>query len=247
MSTTRHVINRQRRLAAVAQTRTAPEPLRPAPDASPTEPAAPRTPVGRTVGRTVGRPGGHAAPAAASVAAPQASRRLRRLLPAVALALVTVLLGGFAAWAHGEAAGRGAGPSAHNLALTDAARTGEVKAAVSQAVNDVFSFDYAEPAKTDTAARRVLVGAAVQQYAGLLAEVRAQAGPQKLVLTTTVTDSGVETIEGGRARVLVFADQRSTSTAASAADGTYAAAVFAVDAVRQDGAWRISSIDTFSR
>jgi len=79
----------------------------------------------------------------------------------------------------------------------------------------------------------------------MIAQVRAQAPKQKLVLTTTVTSTGVESITGDRARVLVYADQRNTSTAAGSGGTTYAAAMFAVDAVRQDGTWKIASIDTF--
>jgi Mce-associated membrane protein len=47
--------------------------------------------------------------------------------------------------------------------------------------------------------------------------------------------------------VLVFADQCNTATAGSAksAGSTYAAAMFAVDVVRQDGTWKIAAIDTF--
>ncbi len=42
------------------------------------------------------------------------------------------------------------------------------------------------------------------------------------------------------------ADQGNTSTAKGAdAGSTYAAAMFAVDAVHQDGTWKIASIDTF--
>ncbi|MDH6125063.1 hypothetical protein P3T39_002010 [Kitasatospora sp. GP82] len=91
-------------------------------------------------------------------------------------------------------------------------------------------------------------------------------GPQqKPVLTTTVTDAGVAVIDGDRARLLIFADQRNTGTADNgkpAADGTgqaktgtdqskadtaYPPAMFAVDAIRQDGAWKIADIDTFGR
>ena len=92
----------------------------------------------------------------------------------------------------------------------------------------------------------MLTGRAVQQYARMIAQVKAQAPAQKLVLTTTVTDTGVEMITGDRARVLVYADQGNTSTAKGAdAGSTYAAAMFAVDAVHQDGTWKIASIDTF--
>lgn len=163
------------------------------------------------------------------------------------LALLTVLLGGFAAWAAGKASALHDTSATGNTALTDTARTSEVKGTVAQAVNAVFSYDYAAPARSDEAARRLLTGKAVQQYATMIAQVKAAALTQKLVLTTTVTDTGVETIDGDRARLLIFADQRNTSTAAAAENDatTYAAAMFAVDALRQDGTWKIASIDTF--
>ncbi|CAG7630946.1 nuclear transport factor 2 family protein [Actinacidiphila bryophytorum] len=231
MSTTRHLINRQRRLAAVsaaAEERTGERTVRPAP--------AP----GRARTRT----------AAAVDVTPAAD--LPRKAPArpfplavTVLAVLAVLLGGFAAVAASRASALHGTVATHNTALTDTARTSEVKGQIAEAVNAVFSYDYADTARTDTAARRLLTGKAVQQYASMLAEVRAQAPAQKLVLTTTVTDTGVETIDGDRAHVLVFADQRNTSTAEAGAGSTYAAAMFAVDAVRQDGTWKIASIDTF--
>jgi Mce-associated membrane protein len=163
------------------------------------------------------------------------------------LALLTVLLGGFAAWAAGKASDLHGSAARHNTALTDSARTSEVKGSVSQAVNAVFSYDYADTARTDKAAARVLTGRAKQQYASMIAQVKAQAAARRTVLTTTVTDAGVELIDGHRARLLLYADQRNTSTAkGSAGDTAYSAAMFAVDAVEQDGTWRIASIDTFS-
>jgi Mce-associated membrane protein len=79
----------------------------------------------------------------------------------------------------------------------------------------------------------------------MIAQVKAQAPTQKLVLTTTVTGTGVETLDGDRARVLVFADQSNTSTATTSAGATYAAAMFAVDAVKENGTWKIAALDTF--
>jgi Mce-associated membrane protein len=222
MSTTRHLINRQRRLAAVsaaAQERTA-------------DPAPARARTSRP---------------AAVTAEPARPAGARRPLPVAVtlLAVLTVLLGGFAAVAASRASALHGSVAAHNTALTDTARTSEIKGTIAEAVNAVFSYDYADTARTDAAAKRLLTGKAVQQYAAMLAQVRAQAPAQKLVLTTTVTDTGVETIDGDRAHVLVFADQRNTSTAKAGAGSTYAAAMFAVDAVHQDGTWKIAAIDTF--
>ncbi|MFI0943650.1 hypothetical protein [Streptomyces sp. NPDC021020] len=254
MSTTRHLINRQRRLAAVsaaaeeraadreaepagavrtqqaarARTRTA---VRPRPDEPEREPAAKRPP--KTSPRT--------SPKASAKKAPHRPFPLALAL----LAAATVLLGGFAAFAASRASGLHDSVAAHNTALTDTARTSEVKGQVAAAVNAVFSYDYADPARTDDAAKRLLTGKAVQQYATMLAQVRAQAPTQKLVLTTTVTDTGVDTIDGDRAHLLVYADQRNTSTAKAGAGSTYAPAMFAVDAVRTGGTWKIAAIDTF--
>ncbi|UWE08802.1 hypothetical protein [Actinacidiphila bryophytorum] len=233
MSTTRHLINRQRRLAAVsaaAEERAGERTVRPAP------PAAGRART-RTAAAVVD------APPAADVPGKAPARPFP--LAVTVLAVLAVLLGGFAAVAASRTSALHGAVATHNTALTDTARTSEVKGQIAEAVNAVFSYDYADTARTDTAAKRLLTGKAVQQYASMLAEVRAQAPAQKLVLTTTVTDTGVETIDGDRAHVLVFADQRNTSTAEAGAGSTYAAAMFAVDAVRQDGTWKIASIDTF--
>ncbi|MFI1014977.1 hypothetical protein [Streptomyces sp. NPDC020965] len=176
--------------------------------------------------------------------APRApSPRNRTRLVAV-LGVLTVLLGGFAAFAGGQAAGLRDDPAVRNSALTDLARTSELKGQITRAVEAVFSYDFAQPAALDRAVRDHLTGAAVRQHGTLLASVRAAGPRQKLVLTTTVTRSGVELIEGDRARVLVYADQSNTRTATKG-ETTYAAAMVAVDAVRVGDTWRIAAIDTF--
>src|SRR4051794_41580008 len=85
-------------------------------------------------------------------------RRLPRL--PIALGVATVLLGGLAVWFGGEADGLRSGPGAHNAALTDTARTSEVKGKITDAVNAVFSYDYTNTARTEQAARTLLTGKA---------------------------------------------------------------------------------------
>ncbi|WP_437113366.1 hypothetical protein [Streptomyces venezuelae] len=162
------------------------------------------------------------------------------------LALLAALAGGFAAYAHTRAEDLRDVPAARNAALADTARTSEVKGTVGQAVDAVFSYDHTDPGRTEKAADRYLTGRAVGQHREMLAQVRAQGERQKLVLSTTVTQSAVEVLDGDRARVLVFADQSNTSTAKGGSTGQ-AAAMFAVDAVRRGGSWRIADIDTFNR
>ncbi|MBK6033513.1 hypothetical protein JHN57_34290 [Streptomyces sp. MBT59] len=178
--------------------------------------------------------------------APRArAARLRITLPAVLCAL-TVLLGAVAVWAFASASSLRDEPARQNAALTDIGRTSEVKGRVSEAVGAVFSYDYASPARSDRAASTYLTGRAVQQHQDMLADVREQAPEQKLVLTTTVTGSGVEFLDGDRARLLIFADQSNTRTGKDE-ETTYAAAMFAVDAVRRGDTWLIAAIDTFTR
>ncbi|MFE9833756.1 hypothetical protein ACFYP4_01215 [Streptomyces sp. NPDC005551] len=181
-----------------------------------------------------------------------ATDRPRRTPYAVgALCVLTLLLGGFAGWAHSRADTLREQPARQNTALTDSAATSEIKGQTTRAVAALFSYDHADPAAFDEAARELLTGRAVAQHRDLFAKVRDRAAEQKAVITTTVTDSGVERIDGDRARVLVYADQSSVSTAAKSARtddrGTYAGAVLAVDVVRRDGRWLVSGIDTFGR
>ncbi|MFF8914372.1 hypothetical protein ACF08M_13885 [Streptomyces sp. NPDC015032] len=252
MSTTRHLVNRQRRLATVAAERattTAP-PRKPAPPGpSPGEPggtgAAQNTAADAAVTDDAGPGAGQEREREEAEPLRDRPLRLRVRLPAVLCAL-TVLLGAFAAWAFGSAASLRDDPARRNTALTDTSRTSEVKGQISEAVGAVFSYNYASPAKSERAAKSYLVGKAVRQHEDMLAQVRAQGQKQKLVLTTTVTDSGVELLDGDRARLLIFADQSNTRTGTSD-ETTYAAAMFAVDAVRRGDTWRISGIDTFAR
>lgn len=179
---------------------------------------------------------------------PPAAHRHRRAL--VALCLLTLVLGGFAGWAHARAESLRDTPAAHNTALSDTARTSEIKGQSTKAVAALFSYDHADPDALDKAAKEWLAGRAVAQHRDLFGDVRAQADQQKAVITTTVTDSAVERIDGDRARVLVYADQSSVSTAGGKKaedDGTYAGAMFAVDVQRRDGRWLVSGIDTFGR
>lgn len=160
----------------------------------------------------------------------------------VLLGVLSIALGGTAAWSARQADALTGAGSAQNGALSDNGRTSEVKGQITSAVNTAFSYNYADVGKTEKAAQELLTGKAVQQYNQLFALVQKQAPAQKQILTTTVTDSAVKSLTADRARLLIFADQRNTRTDKD--QTSYSAAVFAVGALYLDGKWKIDNIDT---
>ena len=163
---------------------------------------------------------------------------------AAALGAVAVVLAGFGVWAtlHASSLRSNAGAQA-NTALTDGQATATVRREISAAINTIFSYNYANTAATRQAAQGVLTGPAVRQYNTLFALVTKNAPAQKLIVKTKVTNSGVELLNGDRARLLVFANQQDTR--AGTGQTSYAGAMFAVTALRQGGRWKIENIDTF--
>jgi Mce-associated membrane protein len=170
-------------------------------------------------------------------------RRPRPLLLPVALGIVTLVLGGLAAWFGAEAHSLTSTPAAQNSALTDVAATSTVRSQISSAVTALFSYDYANPGPTTRAANRLLTGPAVRQYASLFAQVHKDAPAQKLIVTTAVTSAGVEVLTGDQARLLIFAAETDTHTGGG--QPASAAAMLAVNAVRQGSTWKIEGIDTY--
>ena len=184
------------------------------------------------------------APVTESPAAGASPRpRWRRVLP-VAFGAATVMLGALGAWAAVEAHDLRATAATANDAFVDASTTRAVTRDVTSAVNTIFSYSYADTARTKAAAQRLLTGPAIRQYNQLFALVQQQAPREKLVVTTRVTNVGVELLTGGRSRLLIFANQEDSNAGTSQA--TYGGAMFAVTAVNLHGKWRIESIDTFT-
>lgn len=167
------------------------------------------------------------------------------LLVFVALTVLTLVCGGLAAWFGAAASALTGQASARNHALSDPGETSQVKSQVTNAIDSLFSYNYANPGATEQAARRLLTGAAVKQYATLFAGVKRNAVKNKLVVTTTVSNAGVEMLTGNTARVLVFATESDGS--AGATTPATAEAMLAVNVVHVGSAWKIAGIDTFAR
>jgi Mce-associated membrane protein len=186
------------------------------------------------------QPPGSSAPAST----PPELRPRRRTFALAMLGAATVAFGSFGIWAAVAANSLRSAAATANAALVDRAATAAVARAVTGAVDEIFSYSYADVAKTRAAAQGLLTGAAIRQYDRLFALVEQQAPKEKLVVTTRVTNAGVELLTGGRARVLVFADQQDTRGGTSQA--SYGGAMFAVTAVLRHGRWRIENIGTFT-
>ncbi|CAM06020.1 Mce-associated membrane protein [Saccharopolyspora erythraea NRRL 2338] len=131
------------------------------------------------------------------------------------------------------------GPAA-NDALTDGPATSEINGQVTDAVAKVFSYDFADTAKTERAANEVLTGQAVDEYNRLFATVKQQAPLQKLVVTTTVKASGVTRLQGDRAEVLLFVDQQAVRTDSGQTNVGPAQIVVGVE--KHGDRWKINKI-----
>ncbi|MGC4953544.1 hypothetical protein ACLQ2P_10060 [Actinomadura citrea] len=162
----------------------------------------------------------------------------------IVLGLAAVLLAALGVWALRQADGLRDDPSTRNTALTDGAATSEVKGAVADMIGKVFSYDYTDPSRTSEAVRAFLTGDAVRRHEAVFGKVREDAPKARTVLSTRVTDSAVTTLTGDRAAVLVFADQQTTRTGDG--ESTHAPAMLTVTAVRRDGHWKITALDTFT-
>lgn len=158
----------------------------------------------------------------------------------IVLAVVAALLVGAGAWALIAAAGLRDSPAARNSALVDTGTTAEVSAAVTNALNQIFSYSYDKTDVTEKAAKNVLRGDALTTYDRLFAEVRAKAPAQKLVLTTRVVHAAVQSIEGDRARLFVFLDQSATRVDTNTTSS--AAAQLSITAKREGEHWVITDM-----
>ncbi|UJW35904.1 hypothetical protein L3Q67_20170 [Saccharothrix sp. AJ9571] len=152
----------------------------------------------------------------------------------IAAAIVLALLGGFFTW---QGISLRTADSASNSALVDTGATAEVNSAITTSLNKIFSYSYDKTEVTEKAAATALRGRALETYNQLFGQVRALAPQQKLVLTTRVVSSAVQSLSGDRAQLLVFLDQ--SATRADNSSSSAAASQLSITAERQDGSWVI--------
>ncbi|MFT7836395.1 hypothetical protein Q5530_09625 [Saccharothrix sp. BKS2] len=170
------------------------------------------------------------------------SRRPHRsgpLLP-VTLLVLAALLVGLGAWFQQRA-----GDVRYDQALVDSAGTTEVAGQAREAVEKAFSYNFADVADTEKAANELLVGKARCQYNAIFGPVRTLAPEQKLVVTVKAVSSGVTSLDGDRATVLLFLDQVTTRTTDNQSGGGIA--MMRVGAQKLDGRWRVDNMEMFGQ
>lgn len=165
-------------------------------------------------------------------------RRAVPLLAVAALVLATV-----AVVAGVQDARLRGTPAAANTALVDVGATTEVAGQLSDAIETVYSFDFARLDENELAARDVITPAFAAEFDRLFGEVRARAPEQQAVVSATVTRTAVKEITGDRAVLIAFVDQQATRAAPDAQSQQLAAAGrLAVTGERVDGRWKIAAV-----
>jgi Mce-associated membrane protein len=131
-------------------------------------------------------------------------------------------------------------PAAQNTAVTDVAATAEVAGQLGDALETVYSYDFARLDENERAAREVITPGFAAEFDQLFAQVRELAPQQQAVVSATVTIAAVQTIEGDRAVLVAFMDQQATRAANG--EQLTAAGRLTVTGERQDGRWKIAAV-----
>jgi Mce-associated membrane protein len=182
-------------------------------------------------------------PAAPTEEVAQPLRRLTGVATLVALVAAVVIVLLLAAWFRGEANQLVGSAAASNEALVDVGATAKVSGQVREAVQRVFSYDFARLDDNERAAAEVITGPFVDSFHQQFARVRELAPPQHAVVVATVPALAVKVLDGDRAIVVVFLDQRADRS--GQAKPLMAAGRLTVTAQRINGSWKIADVEPF--
>jgi Mce-associated membrane protein len=170
-------------------------------------------------------------------------RRVTAVATLVALVFAVLMALGLAAWFRGEANQLTGSAAASNDALVDADATAQVSAQVREAVQRIYSYDYARLDDNERAASAVITGPYVDNFHQEFARVRQLAPAQQAVVVATVPALAVKVLDGDRAIVVVFLDQQAHQggdTKPLVASGR-----LSVTAQLVDGRWKIADAEPF--
>ncbi|HXT46478.1 MAG TPA: hypothetical protein VN748_20605 [Pseudonocardiaceae bacterium] len=170
-------------------------------------------------------------------------RRLTGVATLVALVAALVMAVGLGAWFRGEANQLTGSPAATNEALVDKDATAQVSDQIRDAVQRVYSYDFARLDDNERAAGDVVTGPFVDSFHQQFAKIRQLAPPQQAVVVASVPAIAVKTLDGDRAIVLVFVDQQARQVGKD--KPLLATSRLSITAQRVDGRWKIADAESF--
>jgi Mce-associated membrane protein len=182
-------------------------------------------------------------PSAATGQVASSPQRVTGVATLVGVLATLVIALGLTAWCRGEAHQLLGTSAASNDALVDVATTGQVSGQVRDAVQCVFSYDFARLDDNERAAADVITGPFGRDYHQQFARVRELAPQQQAVVVATVPALAVKVLDGDRAIVVVFIDQRANRS--GQAQPLLAAGRLTVAAQRVNGSWKIADVEPF--
>jgi Mce-associated membrane protein len=187
------------------------------------EPAEPRKPARRPVRQAEAEPG-----------------RRRPIVLVTALLLVALLGAGGAYWAWAQQRAAASAHAVRNLAFVDPAATRAVAAQVSEAVEVIYSYDWAQLDQSETRALSFITGDYAGQYRQSFNTVRQQAPKLKAKLTSTVVQAGVQTLTPSQATLLLLVNQEGQR--GDNPNPLRAGIQLSVTAVKVDGRWKLFGV-----
>jgi Mce-associated membrane protein len=170
--------------------------------------------------------------------------RFRSLSPIrVVLAAVLLIALGAAAWMHGQTNALVGSATTSNRALLDVGTTAQVSGQVRDAVQRIYSYDFARLDDNEGAAAAVITGPFAADYHQQFARVRELAPGQQAVVVATVPALAVKVLDGDRAILVVFIDQQANR--GGQGQPLLAAGRLRVVAQRVNGNWKIAGVQPF--
>jgi Mce-associated membrane protein len=182
-------------------------------------------------------------PAVQTVAPPR--RPTTGVAPLVGLVAALVIALSLAAWFRGAGNQLLGSAAASNDALVNVGATAQVSGQVRDAVQRVFSYDFARLDDNERAADDVITGPFARDFPQQFARVRELAPGQQAVVVATVPALAVKVLDGDRAIVVVFIDQQAKRGVGAEAQPLLAAGRLTVTAQRVNGSWKIADVEPF--
>lgn len=244
--------------ARAAEPATAPPEPGPTAPAAPTLPAVLAEPTNVAEPTTAGRPepaeleppdpapAGPESRAAPPTGVPATGRQApgvrARLASVPVLAAAIVLFAAAAvAFALLDQGVRGT-PVARNTALVDIGATAEVSGQLGDALETLYSFDFARLDENERAIREVITPGFGPQFDVIWDDVEQLAPQLQAVVSATVNVSAVKLVDGDRAELVAFVDQQATRVAEGGESQLASAGRITVVGERVDGRWKIADI-----